>query len=251
MIDGQSSSTTTGRSGVLTEAIILAGGLGTRLRSAVPDLPKCMAPVAGRPFIAYIIDQLEAQGLRHFIFALGYKSQLFESFLKEKFPEANYSISIEDEPLGTGGAVKLAGTIAKSNTVLVVNGDTYFDIRLSKLASFHHLCGADCTISLKPMKAMDRYGVVELAPDYRIHQFFEKKYYDSGLINGGIYALNLPSFLKERLPEKFSFEKDYLELYFSNRRIYGVVQDAYFIDIGIPADYERAQLELPLVVRTV
>ena len=108
---------------------------------------------------------------------------------------------------------------------------------------------ADCTLSLKPMHNFDRYGVVELNKDNSIRSFKEKQWYESGLINGGVYALNAEQFLKENLPEKFSFEKEYLEKTLSlpksdKRRMYGVVQDKYFIDIGIPEDYERAQTEL-------
>ena len=111
------------------------------------------------------------------------------------------------------------------------------------------MCGADCTLSLKPMQSFDRYGVVELNNDYSIRSFKEKQFYETGLINGGVYALHAEKFLKESLPEKFSFEKEYLEKKVSlandDKRMYGVVQDRYFIDIGIPEDYERAQIELP------
>jgi D-glycero-alpha-D-manno-heptose 1-phosphate guanylyltransferase len=228
---------------MIKEAIILAGGLGTRLRSAVPDLPKCMAPVAGKPFLAYVIDYLWQEGTRKFIFALGYKSEPIAAFLREKLPEANYELSIEHEPLGTGGAIKLACSKAKENTVLVLNGDTFFRIRTGELAAFHHQHKADCTLCLKPMQNFDRYGVVELGKDSAIGSFREKQFYSSGLINGGVYALKRIQFLQEELPEKFSFEKDYLENFYNSRRLFGLVQDAYFIDIGIPEDFQRAQEE--------
>lgn len=228
----------------MSSAIILAGGLGTRLRSAVADLPKCMAPVAGKPFLAYVIDHLRQQGIQHFIFALGYKNEAFTGFLSSHLPEGNYTLSIEHEPLGTGGAIKLACTHATEKNVLVANGDTMFKIQLSKLAGFHNAHKADCTLSLKPMQHFDRYGVVELGEDGSIRHFREKQLYESGLINGGIYMLNAESFLKEDLPSKFSFEQDYLEKYYTKRKMYGIVQDEYFIDIGIPSDYERAQKEL-------
>ena len=225
---------------MIKSAIILAGGLGTRLRSAVADLPKCMAPVNGKPFIDHVIKHFQQQGIQEFIFALGYKSEAFIELLSAD----NHKFSIEPEPLGTGGAIKLACTQLTEKTTLVVNGDTLFKIDLGKLAAFHHMCGAHCTLSLKPMHDFDRYGVVELNKDYSIRSFKEKQHYEAGLINGGIYALHAEKFLNEELPEKFSFEKDYLEKYYNERRMYGVVQDEYFIDIGIPEDYERAQKEL-------
>jgi len=228
----------------IKEAIILAGGLGTRLRSAVPDLPKCMAPVAGKPFLHYVISYYQSQGIEKFIFSLGYMHEIIEDFLTRELLITNYQLSIEEEPLGTGGAIRLACEKATKETVLVLNGDTFFKIKIDKLSSFHDMCGADCTLSLKPMKNFDRYGVVELNKDYSIKDFREKKYYESGLINGGVYALDAARLLEESLPEKFSFEKDYLEKLYTSRRMFGVAQDQYFIDIGIPQDYERAQMEM-------
>ncbi|MEP6512855.1 MAG: nucleotidyltransferase family protein [Parafilimonas sp.] len=228
----------------LKEAIILAGGLGTRLRSTVPDLPKCMALVNGKPFIFYVIEYLQQQGIEKFIFSLGYKHEVITQYLATQYSIFNIQYSIEKEPLGTGGAIKLACSKASEKNVLVANGDTLFKIDALKFSSFHFMCGADCTLSLKPMKDFCRYGVVELNTDYSIKSFKEKQFYDEGLINGGFYALNAEKFLKEDLPETFSFEKNYLEAYYAHRRMYGVVQDEYFIDIGIPEDYEKAQREL-------
>ncbi|MBO9561984.1 MAG: nucleotidyltransferase family protein [Niastella sp.] len=227
----------------MKECIILAGGLGTRLRSAVPDLPKCMAPVAGKPFLAYVIDYFHKQGIERFIFSLGYMHEAIEAFLQEQYPHLDIQTTIEQEPLGTGGAIKLACSKAKEKDVLVLNGDTIFTIQLDQLATFHTSHAADCTLSLKPMQQFDRYGVVELMEDHRISDFREKQYYESGYINGGVYALNVASFLQETLPEKFSFEKDYLEKLYAQRNMYGLAQDAYFIDIGIPADYAKANQE--------
>jgi D-glycero-alpha-D-manno-heptose 1-phosphate guanylyltransferase len=228
----------------IKEAIILAGGLGTRLRTVVPDLPKCMAPVAGRPFLHYVISYFQKQGIEKFILSLGYKHEIIEQYILAEFSNIDFIFSVENEPLGTGGAIRLACTKVDDKTVLVLNGDTFFKIELNKLSLFHHMCGADCTISLKPMKNFERYGVMRLNKDYTIASFQEKKYYEEGLINGGIYALNVKKFQGENLPEKFSFEKDYLEALYNQRRMFGVIQDEYFIDIGIPEDYERAQREL-------
>jgi D-glycero-alpha-D-manno-heptose 1-phosphate guanylyltransferase len=229
---------------MITEAIILAGGLGTRLRSAVPDLPKCMAPVAGKPFISYLINYYRAQGILKFIFSVGYKHEIIETFLKDEYPDLNYFCSVETEPLGTGGAVLKACSQVGSTNVVVLNGDTFFEVDLQHLSRVHEQNKADCTLSLKPMSNSDRYGVVETNNEGQIILFREKNWYEKSLINGGVYALNIPRFLKERLPEKFSFEKDYLEKLYKQRKMYGVVQDGYFIDIGIPEDFTRAQLDL-------
>lgn len=234
---------------MIKEAIILAGGLGTRLRPVVSDTPKCMAPVAGKPFLHYVISFLQASGIQCFIFSVGYLHEIIEEYLEKNHSQLNYKLSLENEPLGTGGAIKLACSKAYSKNVIVVNGDTLYKVTASSLSRFHEQANAHCTLSLKPMRNFDRYGVVELNNDHSIKSFKEKQYYVSGLINGGMYALNIEKFLQEPLPNKFSFEKDYLERNVHQQtagkpKLYGIVQDAYFIDIGIPEDYERAQSEL-------
>jgi len=238
----------------LREAIILAGGLGTRLRSAVPDLPKCMAPVNGKPFIAWVIDYFIAQGIEKFIFSLGYKHDIIEQYLNTQYaypghtPAAAFSYVVEQEPLGTGGAIQAACRLATEENVLVLNGDTLFKVYPFELAAFHQAHKAACTLALKPMHDFDRYGVVTLREDGSVAHFKEKQFYPEGLINGGVYVLNAARLLAAGLPERFSFEQDYLEKQLNgpqgNRAVYGLVQDQYFIDIGIPADYERAQREL-------
>lgn len=230
---------------MISEAIILAGGLGTRLRSAVPDLPKCMAPVAGRPFLSYIIDYYLQQGITKFIFSLGYKHEIIETFVAEQYPSLSYMCSIEDEPLGTGGAIRMASALCSTANVLIANGDTFFAANINLLADFHKTSNAACTLILKPMHNSDRYGVVETDDAGRITSFKEKQWYAESLINGGVYALNVAAFSARPFPQKFSFENDYLEKVVHEKQIFGVVQDGYFIDIGIPADYNRAQIELP------
>ncbi len=229
---------------MVKEVIILAGGLGTRLRSVVSDLPKCMAPVAGQPFLKHVIRYLLSQGLEKFIFSLGYKHAIIEEFLSNEFPTLHYESSIEHQPLGTGGAAYLACRRMKENNVLVVNGDTLFKADLQKAFSFHVENSADCTLLLKPMREFDRYGSVELDDDYTVSSFYEKQYLQAGDINAGIYILNVEEFIDKDFPEKFSFEKDYLEKYYTEKKIFGVIEDRYFIDIGIPEDFQRAQEEL-------
>lgn len=227
----------------IKEAIILAGGFGTRLREALPDVPKCMAPVNGRPFLFYVINYLRSQGIEKFIFSLGYKHEVIEEYLATEFTTLDHQCIVEKEPLGTGGAILASSYKTTGKTVLVLNGDTMFKVNAAKAFIEHSKYNSDCTLVLKPMENFDRYGVVELNEDNSIASFREKKFYKDGLINGGVYILNTEQFLSEELPGKFSFEKDYLEKYFDTRKIYGTVQDEYFIDIGIPEDYYRAQQE--------
>lgn len=236
------------------EAIVLAGGLGTRLRSVVSDVPKCMAPVAGRPFLFHVINYLRLKGVERFIFSLGYKHELIEQYLAEQFPTLQYDCSIENEPLGTGGAIRLALTLCGSGEVLVANGDTLFKTDIDRLYDAHHEHHAACTLALKPMLRFDRYGVVEIDAENRVTAFHEKKYYESGLINGGIYLLDFESFRHHQFPGHFSFEKEYLERFYQEEKIHGIVDDGYFIDIGIPEDYERAGTDLqqePLNLRSI
>lgn len=236
-----------GRGGLGIAAIILAGGLGTRLRSVVSHLPKCMAPVAGKPFLHFVIEHLLNQGIDKFIFAVGYKSEIIIDYINKQYPHLNNQFSIEAEPLDTGGAVKLACSLVTGENVLVLNGDTLFKMNVKSLSSFHKSFDADCTLSLKPMNNFNRYGVVGLNEDGSVASFKEKHQYQSGLINGGVYALNVTRFMQEDLPQKFSFEKDYLEVYFDKRKVFGIIENEYFIDIGIPEDLERAQMELKIM----
>jgi D-glycero-alpha-D-manno-heptose 1-phosphate guanylyltransferase len=236
------------------QAILLAGGLGTRLRNTIPNIPKCMAQVNGRPFLFYVINYLRSQGIENFIFSLGYKHEVIESYLNDQFSTLNFQCSIEKEPLGTGGAILAACYKATDENVLVVNADTLFRASIPDAAEFHFSKNAVCTLLLKPMVNINRYGVVELNDDNRITFFSEKKYYEKGCISGGTYMLNVPGFLKEELPDKFSFEKDYLEKFYKLRPMYGRIEDKYLIDIGTPEDYNQAKEELrttPVNLKTI
>ncbi|MFI5186064.1 MAG: HAD-IIIA family hydrolase [Chitinophagales bacterium] len=226
------------------ECIILAGGLGTRLRTVVSDLPKCMAPVAGQPFLKHVIRYLLSQGIEKFIFSLGYKHEIIEEFLADQFSTLHYQLSIEEEPLGTGGAIQLACKRASETDVVIINGDTLFKADLNEASSMHAENKAECTLLLKPMRNFDRYGAVELNNDYTIKNFREKQSFQNGDINAGVYILNVESFIDKDLPEKFSFEKEYLEKFYPAKKILGMIRDHYFIDIGIPGDFRKAQEEL-------
>src|SRR6185503_9654257 len=144
------------------EAIILAGGSGTRLRGAIPGLPKCMAPVAGRPFLFYTINYLRSQGIEKFIFATGYMHEIMEEYLNTQFSTLNFECSVEKEPLGTGGAIQVALGKAGSQDLVIANGDTLYKVDLHKAFLFHTQQQAACTILLKPMLNFERYGAVEI-----------------------------------------------------------------------------------------
>jgi D-glycero-alpha-D-manno-heptose 1-phosphate guanylyltransferase len=229
---------------MIKEAIILAGGLGTRLREAVPDLPKCTAPVAGKPFLSYVIDHLRMQGVERFVFSLGYKWGTIEEYLQKEYSTLDYTSVIEEEPLGTGGGIRLAIQKATTDNVVIANGDTLFKIKLNEIAAVHERNNAECTLALKPMQDFDRYGVVTTDDSGKIVSFKEKQFYRQGLINGGIYVVRKDQFLNRSFLQKFSFEKDYLEKFCGEGKFYGSRQTGYFIDIGIPEDYQKAQRDL-------
>jgi len=221
------------------EAIVLAGGMGTRLQSVVADLPKCMAPVAGKPFLYYLLTTLEKAGFRHIILALGYKHEAIETWLDGYETSLNIEPVVENTPLGTGGAVRLALSKATQTSVFVFNGDSYLELDYQALLKCHIEKKALATIALKQMFCFDRYGKVEINDDYRIIRFGEKQYCDAGFINGGVYVLNRNAL--ETSPDKFSLEKDFFEPEASVGSLAGFPTNGYFIDIGIPEDYLRAQ----------
>lgn len=232
------------------EAIILAGGLGTRLRSVVADVPKCMAPVGGKPFLWYVLRYLSRRehGVTRVILSVGHLREQVISWAEEHKREYPFSIaySPEDEPLGTGGAIRRACAVAQDRHVASLNGDTLFDVRLDRLLATHKERGYAVTLSLKEMSRPDRYGTVALAGDGGILGFEEKAPKERGLVNGGVYVIDREAGIFPEGEEKFSFERAVLEpLAGSGGRLGGMVSDGYFIDIGIPQDYARAQTELP------
>jgi D-glycero-alpha-D-manno-heptose 1-phosphate guanylyltransferase len=223
------------------EAIILAGGLGTRLQGVIGEYPKCMASVNGRPYLSYLFDYLEQQRCTRAILSLGYKNWIVTKWLEEQDVLFEVDCVIEEEPLGTGGGILAAMEEAETDDVAVVNGDTMFKVDLREQMKFHKANNAEVTLALKKMQDFDRYGIVNTDSKGVITSFEEKQFRKEGLINGGVYLINRDSFLSRQLPEKFSFEKDYLERFTKEKKFYGFISDSYFIDIGIPADYASAQ----------
>lgn len=225
------------------EAVILAGGLGTRLRDIVSDVPKCMAPVGHRPFLSVLLDQIaQLPEVGRVVLSVGYLREVIFDWIgtnASRYP-FKMDFAVEETPLGTGGGLRLALDKCLEEEVLVFNGDTYFDINPELLLRDRE---ASVVVALKEMSNFDRYGKVECDGDDRITGFCEKRHCRRGLINGGIYLvrrsrLNLSSF-----PAKFSFEKEVLEANAGTGNIRGVKQPGFFIDIGVPDDYAVAQLK--------
>lgn len=219
------------------EAIILAGGFGTRLRQVVSDVPKPMAPINDNPFLVYILDYLSEYNFEKVILAVGHKSKYIKDYFKDSYKGMQIIYSEEDSPLGTGGAIKKAILECKTDDVFILNGDTYFDVDLLKMKNFHQQSKAEITIAVKKMFNYDRYGSV-IINDNKVINFIEKKSTKEGIINGGIYLFN-KKLMCEVTDEIFSFEKVILESLKYN--IYAFESNGYFIDIGIPDDYRKAQ----------
>lgn len=227
------------------EAIVLAGGLGTRLQSVITDIPKPMAPISGKPFLYFILKWLEKNAIGRVILSVGYKWETIKTEFGDQFNTMELIYSVEDTPLGTGGAIALAMEKLMSNQFFIINGDTFFDIELGQLLVFHQFKKFDFSIALKPMTNFDRYGTVELNDKDQITKFNEKAPKKVGLINAGIYIANTSIQDSFPIQKKFSFEKDFMETHFDQLAFGGLPLDHYFIDIGIPEDYSRAQRELP------
>ncbi len=225
------------------EAIILAGGLGTRLQNVVKDLPKPMADIKGQPFLKYLLDYLSGYQIERVILSVGYKHEVIENYFGNRYKNIELVYAIEEEPLGTGGGIMNACQYLNSDLFYLINGDTFFNVNLIDLTTFHQHQNADFTLAVKPMKDFERYGTVEIS-NHRILQFNEKQYKKQGLINGGVYLLDKRLLQSFNFPLKFSFEKDFLEIYLSKYYFAAYVCSNYFIDIGIPDDYLLAQQEL-------
>ena len=226
-------------------AIILAGGRGTRLQSVLSDLPKPLAPVAGRPFLAWQLDHLAQEGIKRVILSIGYKAEAFESRIGTTWKGMDIIYVREDNPLGTGGAIRWAWSQMDMDTCWVLNGDTYTDFSLDSLWDYHQSVGASCTVALKQMKNFDRYGTVRIGGDGQIFGFLEKIPVKSGLINAGVYLIEKGMISEYSPGEPFSFERDLLEKTIDSKRIYGLPVSGHFLDIGIPDDYDLAQEAIP------
>jgi D-glycero-alpha-D-manno-heptose 1-phosphate guanylyltransferase len=214
------------------KAIILAGGFGTRLRHILPNTPKPMADINGAPFLEVLINYLEKQGFDEFVISVHYLKEQIINYFADR---ANISFASEDEPLGTGGAI-LNSIKNLSGDVAVINGDTFLEIDFAKFWACHK---GELTLALREVSDTARYGRVEV-DGQKITAFTEKGIGGKGYINGGNYIVNCEWLRAQNLPEKFSFEADFMV----NLHPEYYVTNGYFIDIGVPEDYERAKHDL-------
>lgn len=228
------------------EAIILAGGRGTRLAEVVSDVPKPMALVNGKPFLYYLLQWLKLYPVNRFILSTGFKSDVIRNYFGDSFGSILIEYAIEEKPLGTGGGLMFALGKTTDDNILVINGDTWFPIDINKFYSNHVLNRSLISVALKPMKDFSRYGSVECHNNSIVH-FNEKKYCPDGLINGGIYLINRQFLVSKQFPEIFSLESEILEKKAGSSELKCQIFDDVFIDIGIPEDYLKAGSILKLL----
>lgn len=228
---------------MLKEAIILAGGFGTRLQKVVNDVPKPMAPVNRIPFLNYVFDYLRFYKIQHVVLSTGYLSEKIVEYYKDEFKGIKISYAKEETPLGTGGGIRNAMTKCTTDDVLVLNGDSFFDVDVKSHYRNHIFKQADCTLALRKVDNAARYGTIQLGRLNKIAAFKEKDNVEKeGLINGGVYILNRAIYLnKTEVDTAFSIEKDFYEKRLKELHIFGFEYNGYFIDIGIPEDYKKAQ----------
>ena len=228
--------------GSIKEAIVLAGGFGTRLKSVVKDLPKPLAEVSGKPFLHYVLDNLRDGGVEKTLLSVGYMHNRVIDAIGTEFRGMEIDYVIEDAPLGTGGAIREALKLARSKDVVVVNGDSILLGALNPMSCFHHDEMASITIAVKYVPDTARYGAVTINGG-RLELFGEKNTVGPGYINTGVYIIDRRrAEVMDIHLDSFSFERDFLMK--NPRGVFAFKTDAYFIDIGVPEDYLRAEDEL-------
>jgi D-glycero-alpha-D-manno-heptose 1-phosphate guanylyltransferase len=226
------------------KAVVLAGGFGTRLAHLTKDMPKPMAPVNNAPFLEYVLDHLVRCGVQEIVLAVSYKWEQIRDFFGERFKSVPLRYSVEEQPLGTGGAIRQALQHLQEQNVIVVNGDTLFPVDIHGMFDRHTGRGALLTMAVKQVPDAQRFGGLLIDEDNVVTAFLEKGAPGPGLINGGVYVINRDLFRIAEFPQRFSFESDLLEKKLPDIKPLAFVSDAYFIDIGVPEDYRRAEREV-------
>lgn len=220
----------------MREAVILAGGFGSRLKSVSGDTPKPMVDVAGVPFLYRLMKKLERDGFSKIILSLGYSAEYVQARVEFSKPvDCEVLYSIESEPLGTGGAIKKAASLIEGQKFVVLNGDSYSEIDYADF--FERGSNVDLLISGNEVLDVSRYGTLDLAEDGEVLKLVEKGRVGPGIINSGVYLVNKED-IEAKVEDVFSFEQDYVQDY--TGRFYSYQTDGYFIDIGIPEDYYAA-----------
>lgn len=222
------------------QAILLAGGLGTRLRSVVADRPKVMAEVAGRPFLEHLLDRLATQGVGRVTLAVGYRHEDIVSHFGDRYGGISLRYSVETDPLGTGGAVRRALALAAAEPSFVFNADTWLELDLAAMRAAHRAAQARLSMAVRHLDSVGRFGALDIA-DGRVQGFFEKGRQGAGWINAGVYLLDPSVFDCLDLPDRFSLETDFLMPHVGRLRPLAYESRGDFIDIGVPEDYERAR----------
>jgi len=238
-------------------ALVLAGGFGERLRESYDRGPKVLAPVAGRSFLEYLLVWLRNSGIKRVVLCIGYKGTQLREWLGDGHEFGlNVDYSSEDTPLGTAGALKHAERLVNSDLFFAMNGDSFLDVNLCAMYQHHISHSAFATLAVTPQSDSGRYGSVQLNSKGEIVGFTEKAAVQGGerravssiLINGGIYLCQRRFLELIPLDKAVSIEKDVFPR-LTDGRLHGFMSNSYFIDIGVPADYKRAQSELPERIR--
>jgi len=224
------------------EAIVLAGGFGTRLKEVVTDLPKPMAPVAGRPFLEILLSMLAAKGFTRVILSLGFMSEKISLHFGDSYLGMDLIYEVEGQPLGTGGAIRAALAHCEKDHAFIFNGDTYLELEVDELEKLWQE-SHNPVIVVREVPDTARFGRVDIS-DGRVTDFLEKGESGLGLINAGCYVLPKYALDKFSLGQPFSIETDFFIKNLHHIRFDGFITQGLFIDIGVPVDYALAQTEL-------
>jgi D-glycero-alpha-D-manno-heptose 1-phosphate guanylyltransferase len=231
------------------ELIVLCGGEGSRLRPVLPETPKLLAPVGEKTFLDFLLTFFRSQGINRFLFCTGYLGSKIGDFMLHNYPEIPALFIQEETALGTGGAIRHALPYSIEEQVLVTNGDTLHLTNLNTLWDKHRMANAVCTMQCAYVSDVSRYGTISWNEEDRVLACKEKGKTGAGWINAGTYLINKEMFLKKNPPVRFSFENDFLPDLVRDESLWITRQEGYFLDIGIPEDYQRAQIEIPANVK--
>ena len=224
------------------EAIVLAGGYGRRLRSVIDDIPKPMAPISGRPFLEILLTHLFENSFERIVLSLGYRAEVIKNHFGDKYLGLELDYVVEDEPLGTGGAVRKAIDHCLNDDFFVLNGDSFLDLEVDKIWTLY-LSDSKSIVVTRNVENTERFGKVIYQED-EYFKFIGKGHIGPGLVNAGCYVFPRNIFDRYKLPEKFSIEEDFLLKCVNVGEFNNFVSNGFFIDIGVPDDYKRAQSDL-------